>query len=216
MTDPIQPTPGAPADPPRPATPATQALQGQPPTPPAGPDPNEPVDVAKLPPNVQNLIKTLRDEAAKTRTDAKGAASAAKAEIAREVARALGLTEEAPDPAALAEQVEQARNAAWANAVELQVFRLAASANADAEKMLDSRAFIESLDDLVDLEPSSKEFREQLKAKVQEAAAKYPAQQAPGASNGPRPDPTQGARGTPQARPTSLTEAVGAHYATRR
>jgi len=211
MTQPaVEPTPGATA--PAPAPQSTPAPQ---PAPPSGPDPNEPVDVAGLPANVQNLIKTLRDEAAKSRTDAKATAAAARNDIVTQVAKALGLQGDQATPEQLAAQLEAARDGQWATAVENQVLRLAPSADV-AEKLLDSRKFIDSLDDLVDLDPWSDEFRTQLQAKVQEAAAKYTTAPAPGAPNGPRPDPSQGPRGAaPAARPTSLTQALKAHYAAK-
>lgn len=218
MTAPAEPTPGAPAVP---APSQAPAPAGTPPAPPStapGPDPSEPVDVTGLPANVQKLIKTLRDENAKSRTDSKGAAALARKEMAAQVAKALGLGGDEPlTPEQLSAQLEQARDAQWAAAVELQLLRHAPSAEV-AEKLLDSRSFIDSLDDLAELDPNSAEFKTALQAKVQEAAAKYPASTppAPGATNGPRPDPSQGTRGTPAtARPTSLGEAVRQHYASR-
>lgn len=221
MTEPIQPTPGAPAGntspqtPPTPGAPAPSAPA--PTTPPA--TPAQPFDPSSLSPEAQAWLK---DQVAaadlKARTGSKAnAAAEARALLAADVAKALGLTGDPPDPATLAAQVEDARNAAWATSVELHIFRTAAAAGADPDKLLDSRKFIESLDDLVDLDPSSEEFRTQLQAKVQAAAAQYPAApQTPGAPSGPRPDPSQGSRGTPPAaRPTSLTAAYAAHYAAK-
>lgn len=217
MTAPTQPTPGAPADPATPPTPAAPPAPAPsaPPTP--APTPAAPFDPASLSPEAQTYLKSQIDAAdLKARTGSKAnAAAEAQREIAAKVAKALGIaSDEPPDPAVLLEQVEQARNAAWASAVELQVHRMASAAGADPEKLLDSRAFIDSLDALVDLDPNGEEFRTALKAKVQEAAAKYPA--APGAPNGPRPDPSQGARGNAQTRPTSLGQALAAHYAAKK
>jgi len=170
-------------------------------------------------PEAQAYMKAQVDAAdLKARTGSKAnAAAEARAEMAAQVAKALGLPGDGPpDPAVLTEQVEAARDAAWASSVELQIYRTAAAAGANPDALLDSRSFIESLDDLVDLDPSSAEFKTALQAKVQEAAAKYPAQQAPGAPNGPRPDPSQGSRGTPPAaRPVSLGDALRGHYAKR-
>jgi hypothetical protein len=154
----------------------------------------------------------------KARTGSKAnAAAEARRETLLQIAKTLGLaTDEPPDPAVLTQHLEQARDTAWTYAVELQVYRTAAAAGASPDALLDSMAFIRSLDDLGELDPNSDEFKTQIAAKVQEAAAKYPATagQAPA---GPRPDPSQGSRGTPPAaRPTSVNQAVGAHYASKR
>lgn len=220
MGQPNEPTPGAPATAPTPQFVAPAPAPVAPPTPaPAPPvQPAAPFDPASLSPEAQAYLKAQVDAAdLKARTGSKAnAAAEAKKEIAAQVAKALGIAgDEPPDPAKLLAQVEQARDAAWASAVELQIHRTAAAAGANPEALLDSRSFIEGLDDLIDLDPSSAEFKTALQAKVQEAAAKYPAQQAPGAPTGPRPDPTQGARGSTE-RPKSLSEAIGAHYAARR
>jgi len=224
MGQPNQPAPGAPANEPTPApAPAapTQPTTTAPPTttPPAPAQPTAPAfDPSSLSPEAKAYLDAQIAAAdLKARTGSKAnAAAEARAEMAAQVARALGLTEAPPDPETLAQQVEEARNAAWANAVELQVFRIAAAAGADPDKLLDSRKFIDTLDDLVDLDPASEEFRTQLLAKVQAAAAQHPATAAPGAPNGPRPDLSQGTRGTQPARPKSLGEALSAHYAARR
>jgi hypothetical protein len=210
MTDPT-PTPGAPADPTTqpPAAPPTPR-----PTPPA-PSPSDPVDVDSLPANVQAMIKKLRDENAKNRIDPKAAAEEARKQLAADVAKALGLADEEPDPAELAEQIEQAQNKAWSAHVELQVYKLAPSLGADGDALLDSLAFINSLDDLVDMDPRSAEFKEAIKAKVQEAAAKYPAKTGQAPANGPRPDPSQGGRGGAPARTGNLSQAIAAHYGRR-
>ncbi|MES2211206.1 MAG: hypothetical protein V4515_13660 [Chloroflexota bacterium] len=204
-----------------PTEPAPVAPEGTPAPPPAPPAP-APFDVNALPPEVQAYIKSQVDAAdLKARTGSKAnAAAEARKELTAQIATALGLAgDEPPDPAALTAHLEAARDAAWASGVELQVFRIAGPLGANPDSLLDSRAFIASLDDLVDLDPNSAEFRTALQAKVQEAAAKHPATtpasgQAP---SGLRPDPSQGPRGTPPApRPTSLTQAYRAHYETKR
>jgi hypothetical protein len=220
MTAPTEPTPGAPAGPaqPAPPVPAPPQRAGQPT--PADPWAGFTWDgnVDALPADVQKVIRDARAEAAKERTGAKATAAAeARTAALAEVARALGLKEDPPDPADLMRQVEQARDTAWTAGVELAVHRFAGSADV-ADKLLDSMTFIKSLDDLVDLEPGSTEFSDALKAKVQEAAANLttatPAGQA--SATGPRPDPSQGARGAAPARPTSLGEAISRTYAAKR
>ncbi len=209
MTQPAEPTPGAPAVDPTP----------QPtPAPPAPADPVE--DLAALPDWAQRQIRDLRTEAGKARTTAKqNAADQARAEVTAQIAKALGLSQDEPvDPAALTAQIEQAQGAAWRSAVELQVYRLAGQHGANPEALLDSLKFIDSLDELVEVDPRSPEFATALAAKVQEAVAANPgykaAGQAPAAPTAPRPDPSQGSRGgTPTpTRGRSLTDAIRAHY----
>jgi hypothetical protein len=216
MTAPIEPTPGAPAAVPAPPTPAPTV------TPPAPQQPTATFDPSSLTPEAQAYLKAQIDAAdLKARTGSKAnAAAEAQREMAAKVAKALGLAgAEPPDPAQLLEQAEAARDAAWASALELQIFRIAGAAGANPDALLDSRSFIDSLDELYELDPKSAEFKAALQAKVQAAAAKYPAtpgSPAPGAPAGPRPDPTQGTRGTPTtARPTSLTQAYANHYAAK-
>lgn len=219
MTAPTEPTPTAPAGPAQPAPGAPTLTPTLRPTPGAQPTPvdaNTPVDVSSLPANVQNLISALRGEAAKSRTEAKATADTARKEMAAQVAKALGLAgDEPPDPAELARQLEQDRDRAWTYAVELELYR---TVGPDAAvRLIDSLSFLNSLDELSELHPNSPEFKEQLKTKAQEAAAKLaapPAGQAP--ATGPRPDPSQGTRGTPPvSRPTSITQALNAHYAAK-
>lgn len=209
MTAPVEPTPGAPADDPTPnAAPS-----------PAEPQRTEPVqpaeDISSLPDWAQKQIRDARAEAGKARTGAKqAAAEEATAELTARLARALGLAGDEPvDPDELTAQIEQAQSVAWRNGVELQVFRAAGALGANPDALLDSMAFIDSLDDLVDEDPRSPEFAAALQTKVQEALARsnsYKATgQAPAATSAPRPDPSQGARGaSPAARPTSLFDAI--------
>jgi hypothetical protein len=212
MTAPVEPTLDAPADDPRP--PADRQPE---PRPAREPAPTDAEDFDSLPPWAQKAIRDARADAAKSRTSAKQtAADEARTALTAQIARALGLgDDEAPDPDALAEQIEQAQAVAWRNGVELQVHRVASRLGADAEALLDSNSFIDTLDDLVDDDPRSREFAEQLEAKVQAAmdkSSKYRAAtgQAPPAA--PRPDPSQGPKGpAAPTRPTSLYDAISRH-----
>ena len=206
MTAPTSsPAPGAPAD----AGTGGQAPTGtQPPTAPQqqtgqAPDPQQGTssgqqDIASLPDWAQKIITETRAEAAKHRTEKLSAAQQAQeAQQQRDaVLAALGLapdgTNAPPDPATLTAQIEQAQATAWANAVELTVTRTALAAGVDAERLLDSRAFIDSLDEFTDEDPTSPEFRTKLDAHIQAYVAQHPAFKAtPGV---PRPDPSQGAQ----------------------
>lgn len=96
--------------------------------------------------------RAARQAAEKKATDALAAAEAAQTEMAKKVGKALGLVEdEEVDPAKLIEQATTSQKAAKKAAVELAVFRAAATANADPEALLDSRTFLATV---ADIEPS--------------------------------------------------------------
>lgn len=212
-----QPVGDPPVDPPPPS--AAPPSAGQPPAAAAAAaEPQE--DISTLPDWAQKAIREARAEAGKARTTAKqNAADQARAEVTAQIAKALGLAQDDPvDPAALTAQIEQAQGNAWRSAVELQVYRLAGQHGANPEALLDSLKFVDSLEELVAVDPRSPEFATALATKVQEAVAANPgykaAGQAPAAPTAPRPDPSQGSRGgTPTpTRGRSLTDAIRAHY----
>lgn len=214
MTQPAEPTPGAPAaEPTREDLGYTDAqvtrMEQEAAT---GPAPAA-EDISSLPDWAQKQLRDARAEAAKSRTTAKqNAAAEARAELTAQLAKALGLAEDEPvDPAELTSQIEHAQSVAWRNGVELQVFRAAGSLGANPEALLDSMSFIDSLDDLVDEDPRSPEFTEALKEKVAAALERNPgyraAQQATGPA-GPRPDPSQGARGAGPDVDSRIAEAT--------
>lgn len=159
MTQPNEPAPGAPA--PTNSDPAPGAPGGS--AAPAAPEPNDPVDVASLPPNVQHLIGQLRQEAGSSRTKAKAtAAEQARGEIMQQISEALGLTEPAADPQELTDQLASTQLAEAAARAELDVYRTAVRLGADADRLLDSRQFVEQINDLPD-----EKFGEHLEALVQ-------------------------------------------------
>jgi len=190
MTDPVVPTPVAPEGIPAPPVPTPPPVA----TPPA-PAPTT-FDPSALAPEAQAYLKAQIDAAdLKARTGSKAnAAAEARAELTAKLAQSLGLVaDEPPTPEVLSQHLEAARDQAWRTSVELNVFRSAGSADI-AEKLLDSRAFVSSLEGLVDLDPESAAFRAGLAAKVQEAAARFPVAPA-GQAPGLRPDPSMGSRG---------------------
>ena len=156
-----------------------------------------------------------KSEARKHEGRAKGNKQAAEqqSELMNKVAAALGLQQDGtPDPAQLTTQIEQARADAWRSNVELAVYRKAASLGGDPDTLLDSMAFINSLDDLVEIDPRSAEFADAVKQKVAAAikanprlktTPTVPARSGSAASGGP---------GEQQKRPTSLTDAVRRSY----
>jgi len=206
--DPSDPTPGAPA-----TEPTTT-------TPPAPAPTQTAEDLTSLPDWAQKQIRDARAEAGKARTTAKQtAAEEARQETLAQVAKALGIGKEGEpvDPAELTAQIEEHRTAAWVSGVELQIHRAAGRLGADPEALLDSNAFRDMLDDLVDDDPRTPEFATALDTKVQEALAKNPTKyrangQAPAATITPRPDPSQGSRGAAPQRATSLRQAIERHY----
>jgi hypothetical protein len=213
MTAPTEPMPGASVDDPTAHT-AQDPLAVRPEEPRTEPA-TAAENTADLPDWAQKALRDARAEAARSRTTAKQtAADEARQELTAQIARALGLSEdEEVDPGALTEQIEQAQAAAWRSGVELQVHRVASRLGGNADALLDSLSFIDSLDDLVDADPRSADFATELEAKVQAALEKNQnyraAGQAPAASTAPRPDRSQGPRGAaPAARPTSLFDAI--------
>ncbi|MFB6618221.1 hypothetical protein ACIGFK_07500 [Streptomyces sp. NPDC085524] len=93
-------------------------------------------------------LAAARAEAGKTRVTAKQkAADEARAELAQQIGRALGLVEAdtPPDPDLLTRQLTDERARARQTAVELAVYRTAREAGGDPEALLDSRAFSSSL-----------------------------------------------------------------------
>lgn len=211
MTAPLEPAPGAPVVAPSPETPPVGSVPATPPS----------EDVTALPDWAQKALRDARADAAKSRTTAKQtAAEEARKEMAAQVAKALGIAGDEPvKPEELTAQVEAAQSTAWRNGTELALYRVATRLGADAEALLDSNSFLDTLDDLVSVDPRSAEFATQLEAKVNAALEKSPAKfktagQASGL-NAPRPDPSQGPRGNAPApfAGVSLTDAVKAHYA---
>ena len=221
MTAPIEPTPGAPVDPAQPPTPANQ------PAPDPAPAPTE--DIASLPEWAQKAIRDARSEAAKSRTTAKqNAANEAREELTKQLAKALGLSQDEPvDPAELTAQIEQAQAVAFRSAVETNMYRLGAKVGGDVEAMLDSNRFmddfIDELDaheDVGEMDTRSREFAEVVEKAMAAALERNPRfkanGQAPAGPTAPRPDPSQGPRGAqPQRFSGGLSDAIRAHYANK-
>lgn len=183
--------------------------------------PQQPTDLSTLPADVRKLIEDTRAEAAKHRTEKQTATQQAQAAQQQRDAmlKALGLTADGkdapPDADALTAQIEQQQALAWTAAVELNVFRTAQAAGANGEALLDSRAFIDSLDDFTEDDPSSPDFRTKLdkhiKAYVQAHPQfkQTPQTTAPGQHGTDRPPGGSGQQRQPAK---GLGAAIRAHY----
>lgn len=219
--------PGAPADggtggqaPTGTQPPAAQpAPTGQQPGPGAQP---QPTDLSTLPADVRKLIEDTRAEAAKHRTEKATATTEAQAAKAQRdaILKAAGLNPDGTDaPAtteALTAQVEQQQAVAWTASVELNVFRTAQAAGANGEALLDSRAFIDSLDAFTEDDPTGPDFRTKLEAHIKAYVEKHPTFKAnattttaPPRAGGDRP---AGGSGTQPQRTQGLGAAIKAHY----
>lgn len=223
MTAPQPPAaPGAPADGGQAgqAPTTTQPQQQAPANAPGAQSQPAKTDLSTLPADVRKVIEDLRTEAAKHRTDGQTAKQAAEAEKQRVAAvlKALNLkadgSEADPDPAALAAQIQEAQAVAWTNAVELSVVRSTLAVGANAEALLDSRAFIDSLDQFVDDDPNSGEFKKKIADHVKAYVDKHPTFKAaapgPARSGGDHP----GGAGQPPAErgKGGIAGAIGRHY----
>ncbi|MFB7589373.1 hypothetical protein [Streptomyces sp. NPDC056169] len=171
---------------------------------------------------VKRLEKELADarkEAAKDRTTAKNqAADEARAALAQEIGKALGLVkaDEAPDPAELAKAITEKDStiaerdtALRAKEIELAVWARADKAGAKAGALLDSRSFVRALKDL---DPGAKGFTTALDDAIKTAVKDNPAfaAQQPAARSGG--DLSGGTGESKTKRSGSLSGAVSHHY----
>jgi len=191
-----------------PATPPAQQATGQAPA-------TQHADEMTLE-KARGIIDDLRKENAKHRTNNQTSTQQAQAaqQQLEAVMKALGLKADGgdapPDPEALAAQVTEQQAINWETAAENAILRVAPTAGADADALLDSNAFLDSLGDLIALDPKSAEFRTKLQAHITVWVDKHPKHKAATAastatrSGGDHP----GGTGTPTTRPTSLSAAV--------
>jgi hypothetical protein len=116
--------------------------------------PEAPKDPWADPEAARAEIEKLRKENASARVNAKQtAAEEARAQLTQEFGKILGLVkDDAPvTPEHLTEQLTSAQTAAKAAALELAIYKTAATAKADPAALLDSRAF---LDKVAGLDPT--------------------------------------------------------------
>jgi hypothetical protein len=171
--------------------------------------------VDSLPEPVAKAIRDARAEAGKERTTAKAnAANEARTELLSTISKALGVEGDKPPTAeeltrqlthsqsALTEAQEQAASAA----IELHVYKTALRLGADAEALLDSRKFCDTIDSIDTSKPEA--FNAEVEAAITaalDANPKLRTGQAPRRGGGD----FAGGPGT-QQRPTSLHSAIAA------
>lgn len=113
-------------------------------------------NVDSLPAPVAKVIRDARKDSASARTTAKAtAAQDARNELVSQFAEVLGIGkgegETPPDPKALTEHLQRAQSENVQTQLELRVYKAAGKVGvgaADVEKLLDSRAFSEEIDNL--------------------------------------------------------------------
>jgi hypothetical protein len=227
---------GAPPANPDPGQPSPPVSGQEPPAP--QPEPS-PATIDDLPEWARKTVRELRTENAAARQKAKeheqalGALQVKSQEQLDGIARALGLKpEEATPEQIMAERdAEKARadaaaRQARAAAVELAVFRAASAAGVNANALLDSRAFVTTLDGM---DPAGDGFAQQVQDKIAAAADANPGWKLPPPSTVPAPaasapplapapppaplppavpssGPQPGSYGQPPAGPRQLTE----------
>lgn len=177
--------------------------------------------VADLPDWAQRIIKDTREEAAKTRVDAKThaekAASQARDQFAQDIGRALGLIKDdaeggtgdeiaPPTAEELLGQVAAEKESTRMARVELAIYKAAASHQADPLALLDSRAF---LDVVKSVDPSDSEaLANAIKAAVESNPRLRLEEVAPAAAEPePTPPPSGGSfAGGPSGRGNDVTD----------
>lgn len=194
-----------------PADPITEVEQPAP-----NQQPTPPTDPAK--PDAPAQGTDWKAESRKWEQRAKDNTKAAEAEKTKlaGVLKALGLKDDGTEdikPEDITARLEQANHVAWQRGVKLQVVTLAGRHAANAEALLDSMSFINSLDDLVDDDPDSVEFATKLESKIKQAVKDNPRY---AANTGPKKSGPPIANGGDRAQPKSKTleEAFAAHYGT--
>ncbi|MFE5895839.1 hypothetical protein ACFQ67_00160 [Streptomyces sp. NPDC056488] len=171
--------------------------------------------VDSLPPDVAKVIRDAREEAGKARTTAKeNAAQAARQELLATFSKAVGLDtgEKPPTPEELTHQLTQSQTAltaaqeqAASAAIELHVYKTAARLGANADALLDSRTFCDSIDNL---DTSDGEFQAAVEKAITDALDANPQLRTAQVARRGGGD-FAGGPGT-QQRPTSLHAAIAA------
>jgi hypothetical protein len=179
--------------------------------------------VDSLPPDVAKVIREAREEAGKSRTIAKqNAAEEARKELLATISKAVGLGSDdaPPSPEELTRQLQESHHArttaeeqAAAAAIELHIYKTAQRLGANADALLDSRAFCDQIDSLDPSDP--KAFNAAVERTINEALGRNPnlRAQSVGRSGGDLSGGT--GEGTAQKRGAGgLAGAITNHYQT--
>ncbi|MGW3572184.1 hypothetical protein ACWDSL_51480, partial [Streptomyces sp. NPDC000941] len=177
-----------------------------------------------LPAPVAKVIRDAREEAGKARTVAKqNAADEARKELLASISKAVGLDDgdAPPSPEELTQQLMQSRSElstaqeqAASAAIELHVYRAAHRLGADADALLDSRSFCDTVDS-IDVSDDPKAFNAAVEKAINEALGRNPALRAPTSAGRSGGDLSGGSgEGGTKARPTSLSAAVRGAFGT--
>jgi hypothetical protein len=128
-------------------------------------------DAAATIARLEKQLADARAEAGKARITAKqNAADEAVKQLTQDIGKALGLIkdDENADPAELTKKLTKAQQDARTTAVELAIYKGARGAGGDADALLDSRSFTDSL---ADIDPADgKAITEAIKAAVKDNA----------------------------------------------
>ncbi|MFI6443818.1 hypothetical protein [Kitasatospora sp. NPDC050543] len=173
---------------------------------------------------IARLAKDLADarrEAGAARVNAKQqAADQARADLAQQIGKALGLVKDdtPPDPAALTAQITaqtgrigELEKDLRAKQVELAVRSAADKQQAKADALLDSRAFSKAL---ADLDPEATDFTTQLDAAIKKAVDTNPNFRSAPQGGRSGADLTGGTGEATKERPKTLGAAISGHYQT--
>ncbi|WP_073782061.1 hypothetical protein [Streptomyces sp. CB01580] len=156
-------------------------------------------------------LSAARAEAGKTRVTAKQqAADAARASLAQDIGKALGLIKDdaaAPDPAQLTQQLAAEQAKARANAIELAAYKAAQTEGANATRLLNSRAFAERL---ADLDPAADDFTTKLKAAIKAEVDTDPGLYRTGPTGPAKGGADFGGSGPAEKKPATLHDAIAA------
>lgn len=168
----------------------------------AGQENQNPGGLPDDPDTLKAEIARLRRENGAARTNAKQtAADEARAELAQQIGKALGLVEdEQVDPTELTQQLTASQGAARQAQVELAVFRAAVGSDADPAALLDSRSFLEKV---AQIDPSDADAITAAIAEVVTANPRLGKAPTPGM----KPNPAQGRSASP---PLGLSDQIAA------
>lgn len=158
--------------------------------------------VEDLPEWAQRIVRGAREEAAESRTK-KNTAEQQLADLVGKIGQAFGLKDDdTKDPEKLAQDLTAERERSRQATVQLAVYRAAAQHEADPAALLDSRSFLDSLNDL---DPAADDFGTRVGTRIADAVSKNARLKAsnPGGTAGGGRDMGQGRQGQ-QSGPTGV------------